>query len=260
MVVRTDLHSVAMMGAVMTLAAMTVGTSPARGDNFRVENKVFVGNETTPRSESTTIFHEGVVYDYLEKPAEIIVFDKARKRFVLLDPSRRVRTELSTDEVQALSHNLRTWAGGQDNAFLNWLARPKFDQQVDEKTGELLFESPWLVYRVTVAPAESDEIARQYREFSDWYVQLNTRLNPGYKQTFARMVVNEALAKRGELPREVHLTVKSKVPFQKTTARGQHQVVRRLVQSDRDRVAQTDQFMAIFPPVEFEQYQKKLQP
>jgi len=257
MVARMKTYGLTTVGAMVVLAALAAGTRPSWAEDFRVENKMFVGNESTPKSESTTIFHQGIVYDYLEKPAEVIVFDKARMRFILLDPGRRVRAELTTDEVKGLTNDLRVRAAAQDKELHKFLAHPKFDERVDEKTRELVFDSPWLTYRVAAEPAEVSEMARQYREFSDWYVQLNTRFVPGYKQTFARMAINEVLEKRGELPREVHLTVKSKVPFQKTTARSQHQVVRRLVQSDRDRVAQTDQFMAIFQPVSMDEYQKR---
>jgi hypothetical protein len=36
----------------------------------------------------------------------------------------------------------------------------------------------------------------------------------------------------------------------------EHQLIRRLVESDRARVQQIGQFMAIFQPVSFEEYQK----
>lgn len=243
--------------AIALLSGLLGPAGRAAGEDFRVENKIFVGTENEPRTVTTTIFHDGTVYDYLEKPAEITIFDKARKRFVLLDPARRVKTELAIDEVSGLSQNLRTWASAQSDAYLKFLGSPKFEEQRDEKTGEMVLESPWITYRVKAEAADSDEMAKQYREFCDWYAQLNTRLNPGYKQTFARMALNEALEKRNELPHEVHLTLKSRVPFQKTTVRSQHQVARHLVQSDRDRVAQTDQFLAMFQTVKFDEYQKK---
>lgn len=254
---------VSLIGVVSILvfvAAVALPCGPARGEDFRVENKVFMGNDSEAKILSSTIFYGGVVYDFLEKPREITVFDKARKRFVLLDPARRLRTEVSTDEVEALNHNLKTWAVAQKDAAVRFLGDPKFEETIDGKTGELVFTSPWITYRVAADPAESEEIARQYREFCDWHIQLNARLHPGYKQTFARLIVNEALEKRKAVPREVHLTIKSKVPFQKTTARSEHQLIRRLLPSDRDRVAQTDEFMAIFQPVAFEQYQRKLEP
>ena len=47
---------------------------------------------------------------------------------------------------------------------------------------------------------------------------------------------------------------------QKITVRSEHQVIPRLVESDRARVAQTDQFMAMFPTVSFRQYQSRIEP
>ncbi len=183
----------------------------------------------------------------------------SRGRFILLDPGRRVRSELTAQEVLGLTENLRQWAGTQTDGFLKFLGSPKFDEQFDERKGELLFESPWLSYRVTAVDAESDAIAQQYREFCDWFARLNTRLNPGYKLALARLVINEALYHRRQVPQEVTLTVQPKrgLTLQKAVMRSQHQFVRRLVESDRDRVAQTGQFMAIFQPVEFDEYVKQ---
>ncbi len=231
-------------------------------EGFRVENKVFLGTDKEPKAESTTIFCQGVIYDYLRNPSETIVLDPARGRFVLLDPNRRVRTELTTQEVMALNDNLRQWAATQTDAFVKFLGAPKFEEQSDERAGEVTFQSPWMTYRVATVDAESDAIARQYRDFTDWYARLNTRLNPGYKFVFARLALNEAIQKRRQLPREITLTVQPKkaLTFKKTIIRSEHQFVFRLVESDRDRMAQTGQFMAIFQPVDFTEYEKKAAP
>jgi hypothetical protein len=253
--------------SVLTVAAVVglsggAGSSPAAEEGFRVESKVFVGNDKEPKAESTTVFCQGVIYDYLRNPPETIVLDPARGRFVLLDPNRRVRTELTTQEVVALNENLRHWTATQTDAFLKFLGAPKFEEQSDERTAEVTFQSPWMTYRVATIDAESDAIAQQYRDFTDWYARLNTRLNPGYKFVFARLALNESLQKRRQLPREITLTVQPKraLTFQKTIIRSEHQFVFRLVESDRDRMAQTGQFMAIFQPVDFTEYEKKAEP
>jgi len=232
----------------------------ASGEQFRIENKIFAGDEKKPRIQSTTIFYAGVVYDYLENPAEVTVFDKAHGRFVLLDLTRRIKTELTTQSVAALTERLRERARTQPDPFLQFLADPEFDEQFDETAGELTFASPWVTYRLTTVDADSEAISQQCRAFSDWYCQLNTMINPGTRPPFARMIVNAALADRRQLPREVHLTLRPKARLipKRITVRSQHQLIRRLVQSDRGRVAQTDQFMAIFKPVSFEEYQGKI--
>ncbi len=249
---------------VIAVGMLLASAAPASAleEDFRVDSRVFVGSDKEPKSENSTIFCRGVVYDYLQKPAETIVFDPQRGRFILLDPARRFKAEVTTKEVLTLSENLRQWADAQTDAFLKFLGAPKFDQRTDQRTGDLLFESPWVTYRVAARDAESDAVAEQYRQFSDWCARLNTRLNPGYKLALARLELNEALFKRRLVPQTITLTVQSKrgFPFQKTVVRSEHQLVRHLVESDRDRVAQTDQFLAIFSPVALDDYQKRLEP
>lgn len=250
--------------SLVIVAAAWSGTvfAAAAEDGVRIESKIFFGTDKEPKAENTTIFYRGVVYDYLRNPAETIILDPARGRFVLLDPNRRIRTELTTTEVAALSENLRQWAETQTDAFLKFLAAPKFEEQFDEQTGEVVFQSPWVTYRVATAEADSEMVLQQYREFSDWYARLNARLNPGYKLVFARLALNEALLKRHQLPREITLTMQPRkaFSFQKTVVRSEHQFVYHLVESDRDRIAQTGQFMAIFQPVDFSKYEKKSAP
>jgi hypothetical protein len=229
-------------------------------DGFRIENKVFVGGEKEPRVESTTIFHRGVVYDYLNHPAEITVFDVERGRFVLLDLERRVKTELTTDRVADFSERLKRRSEEQSDPFLKFLGAPSFDQALDESTGELTFNSPWMSYRLATFDTESEAVSHQYREFCDWHCRLNTVLNPGARPPFARMIVNAALEERHLFPREVQLTIQTKAGLlpKRQTVRSEHLLIRQLVESDRQRVAQTDQFMAMYSPVAFQEYQRKL--
>lgn len=251
---------VAATALVVSVAGAFAASPTGQAESFRLDNKVFVHSEKEPRSESTTIFYEGLAYDFLDKPAEIIVCDVPHRRFVLLDPARRVKTEVSTDEVAALCENLYRWAQRQTDPLLRFMANPKFEEEFDEAAGELVFKSPWMTYRVATAPAESEAIGRQYREFSDWSTRLNARLNPGSRLPFARLEVNQVLEKRQELPREVKLAIQAKkgLPSQKHLARSEHSLTTRLSQADRDRIGQTEQFISIFQPVGFEQYQKNM--
>ena len=82
----------------------------ARGDDFRVENKVFVGKASEPESQGTTIFQSGVVYDFLDSPAEVVVFDPAAARFILLDTGRRLVAEVRIEEVTTFNEWQKKWA------------------------------------------------------------------------------------------------------------------------------------------------------
>jgi hypothetical protein len=251
------------MASIAGLVALTVAVSLASktafGVDFRVENQVFSGGGKTPQVQSKTIFLDGVVYDYLEHPKEITVFDVANGRFICLDPKRHVRTELATEHLESLAMRLKDWAANQPDGFLKFLADPKFEKSLDENTGERIFDSPWMTYRVTAVRTSNPGIASQYAAFSDWYGRLNTRINPGSRPPFARMIVNAELDREQLFPEKVHLTLRPNAGgllAKKTTLRSEHKLVRQLVESDRRQVAQTDQYLAIFQPLSFREYQQ----
>ena len=241
-----------------------VATSPAFGEGFRVENQVFTEEEEEPISKSTTIFYEDLVYDYLETPKEITVFDRTAGRIILLDPVRKISTELTSRDLELLSQKLQTWAARQPDEFLRFSAHPNFDEDYDSSSGGLQLRSSWVSYQVeTTEPARS-EILTLYLEFCDWYALLNTRLDPTSRPPFPRMRLNRALAEVGRMPQDVQLTVRPKgealLGEKKMTARSEHHVVPHLLESDRNRIAQTDQFMAMFRPLPFREYQAEVQP
>ena len=247
------------MLAILAAASLA---SAARADEFRVENKVFADGDDEPQAASTTIFHDGVAYDYLDEPAEVTVIDPSRGRFVLIDMQRRVRTELTADEVAAMTERVKQWAQRQTDPFLSFQAAPQLDEKYDDATGELTLASPWITYRLTTVDAEDEALCRAYHEFADAYSRLNTALNPGARPPFARLAVNEALQRRQRFATGVELTLRPKDGFlaKKTVIRSEHQLVRHLVQSDRDRVAQTGQFMVMFPHVTITEYLQKQKP
>ena len=240
-----------------------IGGEHAWAANFRVENKVFVGTEKQPRSQSTTIFKDGVVYDYLVDPAnpsdtdEVTVFDFARGRFLLLDKRLKLKTELSSRLVKASTDSLKTRTDLGDDAFTSFLLRPRFEQKTESE--ELFFNSKWLDYRVLTSTAKAPEIADDYRRFSDWYARLNTFIRPGARPPFARLLVNEELGKRGELPREVHLTLKPKQGFgsRKICLHSEHILVPRLGEGDRRQVTQTADDLTVFETVGYDEYNKR---
>ncbi len=230
---------------------------PAAADDFRMENQVFAGDGKEPASRSTTIFCDGVVYDYLGN--EVIVFDKAAAHFTLLDTVRRVRTGVTCRQVTSFTERLQQSAAAADDPFLLFLAAPEFDERFDKASRELTLSSSWMTYRLLLVEAGSRAVTEQYREFSDWYAKLNTVLHPGSKPPFARLLVNAAMAKYGTVAKEVFLTLtpNKKSPPQRIEVRSRHQFVRRLAQSDRDRVTRTREFMTDFKTVGFGEYRKR---
>jgi hypothetical protein len=241
------------------LAGWLVGVPAALGADFRIENKVFSENRKEPVSQSTTVFHQGMVYDFMQDPDEAIVFDKAGGRFALLDMRRRVRAELTTNDVAAFTQRLRQWAEGQKDPLVKFMAAPKFDEQFETRGLKLTLSSPGMTYRIQASAADkTGEISKQNREFSDWLAQLNAMLNPGGRLPFPRIAANGALARRGLIPQEVTLTTNPKQgsDAKPTTVRSEHQLVKPLTKTDLERIQQARQSMGAFKRVSFEEYRK----
>ncbi|MGA2031111.1 MAG: hypothetical protein ABSG68_02540 [Thermoguttaceae bacterium] len=247
----------------LLLAATFLGPTRATGTDFRVDNEVSGGNSKEPDTRSTTIFLGDNVYDYMEHPAETIVLEKALGRFALLDTARRVRTELSTRDVLAFNDRLKQLAAVHKDPFLSFLADPKFTEQYAADSHELTLASPMMTYQVKFSDPGTGTIAQQYREFSDWYARLNTMLIPGARPPFARLLVNEALAKHGAMAEEVRLTVawtppttNRPVEAKPMTMRSRHRLLSHLSSADMSRVSETRGCMRTFTAVAFEQYRK----
>ena len=244
----------------LVLGLLAVGSAmvlpQVRGEDFRVNNSVFVGDKSQPDSRGTTIFYAGLVYDFLESPAEVTVFDKPGGRFILLDLARRVRSELVTGEVDGFVARIQQRTAAHTDPMVNFLGDPRFEEKYDADAGELALTSTWLSYRVRLQAAER-AVVQQYREFSDWQVRLNTVLSPGARPPFARLALNDAIARHQATAREVHLTLtlKPNSPSKQLVVRSQHEITP-LTAADVDRVTQIGQFMRTFQPVAFEQYRK----
>ncbi len=249
--VRFSLGVVALATAV--LAPLT---GSAAAEDFRVENRVYVGDQKEPASRSITIFRGNMIYDCLASPAETAVLDRAAGRFILLDLTRRIRCELSTSEATIFVDRLQSLAAKSKDPMARFLADPKFDEHSDN-SDELTFASPWLTYRVTLARQADRNLVEQYRDACDWYARLKPLLVPGSLPPQSRLLLDAALAQRQSTASRIVLTIApGKASKQKTVIRSEHELVRPLDDTDLRRVAQTHEFIDLFQLVGFDQYCK----
>ncbi len=229
--------------AVLALA-WGASTTLVVADDFRIETKVYAGKSKNPIMQNTTLFRAGYVYDYLtSNSSQVAVFDARGGRFVLLDPVKKVKAVLKSDDVRALMDKLHDLAAKSSNPNTKFAADPQFEVEFNED-GELTLSSQHMTYKLQTVAAPSDTATQQYREFSDWYARFNTMANPGSTLPFPRLKVNAELAKRGVVPTEVQLSTRD------MTARTEHFVTWRLLDSDRKRLAETDDQLATFEEVD----------
>lgn len=228
----------------------------ALGEDFRVENRVFVEGANEPISESKTLFRGGVAYDYLDNPEEVTVFDVGHQRIILLDPVHRLRTELNTADIETFNQQMRRVAPRRKDGLLRFLIDPTFDEKFDSVSGELRLKSPYLTYRLTTTAIKNDRAASEYLTFSDWSARLAPLLNPQARPPFARLAVNNALRERGRVPLEVHLTIthEGALATRKQTLRSEHRIQWRLRAADLRRVEETGRWLVTFEAVDPVQY------
>jgi hypothetical protein len=242
---------------MLCAAVLLSGASSLLGEDFRIDNSALMDNQKQPPTESTMIFHDNSVYDYMIAPAETVVFDESASRFILLNLKSRSRAELTTDELAAFTDRLQQWAAGRSDTITKFLAAPKFQESFNETTGELVLSSPWMTYRLRLMAGESPVAAEQYHEFSDWCARLNALLMPGSRPPFARLVVDAALAQRKAMPSQVELALTAGKPGeQPIIIRSTHRVIRPLSPADLARVAETRKSIGRFRLVSFDQYRK----
>jgi len=246
------------------LGALILGatSSAALADDFRIQTDVYAGDSKIPVSQNTTLFRAGYVYDYLTHPQKantvdrVAVFDQQHGRFIVLDPARKVKAEVKTDDVLLFASKLQTLvAAKSSNAFTKFAADPEFETDFSQD-GELTMKSAHMTYELKTMPASTPEAAAQYREFSDWYGRFNTMSNPGSTPPFARMAVNAELAKRGLVPTEVHLNVPRQRGVEATALRSEHHVSWRLLPRDAKQIEATATQLTTFKLVDFDQFER----
>lgn len=240
------------------LLAVVLARPALAVDGFRVDNRVFYQDQREPVCQSSTIFADRMVYDFLDKPAEIFVLDRPHEQFILLDTDRRISTRIAMQDVVSFTDQLRQRAESQRDPFLLFLARPEFQQHLEPSSGTLTLSSSCMTYHVEASAPADPTVIPLFREFSDWYVRLTPILDPTARPPFARMQLNEALERAGLMPRKVTLTLTPRkgLMAKRITVRSEHEVVGRLSEADNDRLVQVQQFVTIFNPVGLEQYRK----
>lgn len=234
----------------------------ALADDFRIQTDVYVGKSKIPVSRNTTLFQAGYVYDYLTNPQQVgtgervAVFDQPHGRFILLDPVRKLKAEVKTDEVLLFASKLQgAVAAKSSNAFSKFAADPEFEVEFSQD-GQLTLSSPHMTYELNTMPANTPEAATQYREFSDWYGRFNTMSNPGSTPPFARMAVNAELARRGLVATEVHLAIPAQSGVKAASLRSEHHVSWRLLPRDIEKIEATANQLTAFKQVDFDEFER----
>ena len=187
-------------------AGIGLGATDAVGQEvFRVETDIFVGKQTEAL-QYLTLFTNRTVYDFrVTKPEEITVYDWQRNRIVLLDPARKWKASVSTDEVLSFTAALKTHVT-ESNPVFYAATHPGFGETKEEADGWLTLGNKYVTYRFKGQQPKHPESVARYRDFADWSARLSA-MRPGNLPPFARIETNKVIAERGWLPEEVERTI-----------------------------------------------------
>ena len=249
--------SVVACGLALVLAFVATAQS-APPEGFRIETKIFQGKEEEPISKATTLFRDGVVYDFLEQPEQVAVFRKATgdkpARFVLINNQEQVQTEISTEKLAATMGKPRSWAAEQRDPFLQFSASPRFNETFDREKGKLVLASQLVTYTVEANPVGHQDSLPAYHEFLNWYAQLNTLLTGGNPPD-PRLKLNASMARHKVFPSKVELKRGGEDP-----ARAEHDFTWRLSQSDVGRIEDVHNAMTSYRMVDNAEFLKLSEP
>ena len=246
--------------ALLGVALLTC--TGANAQDFRVYTQVF--DEQGPPAAAgagpqqptqaafrcLTLFHAGLVYDYVEAVREVIIIDlhSEKPRFTLLNTQQELMATIDRDELDRMlgvADEVRTASfekvdgtetaeSDASRAFNRFQQSPAFKATFDPKSMHLVLASPVLKYEVRCATPPKPAIAERYLKYADTICRLNYVLHPGILLPEPRLKLNENLRSRALIPVNVSLRVELETPIRRTA---EHQFRWNLDPTDRKWIA-----------------------
>lgn len=248
-------HIALLLSCLIWLSLWLSPVAPAADvdtDQFVVESEVTLpGQSKAPLQRTTTLFVDGVAYDIVHgNPAEVARFDFQNQVVDLASRSRRLRTQLSFDELRRFEAALR--ARAQRRLGLGtFLANPHFAKEFDAKQKTLKLTSPWLSYEAQVTDARADVVER-ITMFADWSVRLGTMLSPMASPMPARLELNLALKKQNW--RAVRITRRGEARARYLGVIHSQHKMRSWRDSDPELIREIEKNLKDFPSVSFSEF------
>ncbi|WP_417395695.1 hypothetical protein [Gimesia chilikensis] len=229
--------------AVVQLAGSNTGIA----QEFRIRTTVYHHQpqvDPTIVSRSVSIFHAEKVYDHVDGLGEVTIFEPARKRLMILNESRMIKTVINFDEIknvlnvaqhqtQEYIHDQLKVQGSQGKKIaseLQFQLEPQFNIQFENNKNLLTLDSKLITYRVQCVSPDQQDAVETYLRFADWMARLNYVLHPYTLHPTSRITLNEELRSRKKLPIEVELQTRMEDPLH---LRAEHKIHWKLDHKDR---------------------------
>ena len=249
----SKIHRFSVLLALVVMIG-SVSVTHGQSEDFRMQTSVFVGNNSAAAVSSLTMFNGTTIYDFIENESEfgeITVFDVKRGRFVLLDPQRKIKTTLTKDFLVRFLDQVLSQTS---NTALTKYVQPKLQHEFNLSTKTVRVMSEHLTYQATGIAPKFDSAIQRYRHFADWVARLNsTRI--GNLPPYSRFELNRLMAKQKLMPKSIVRTLMlDEVGLRKQTVRSEHTINWQLTNTDRKRISNTGDQMAIFKEVSADEF------
>ena len=234
---------------------------PAFAQELRIDTELFEDRKKEPFSENLTLFHDGTIYDFRFEPGEtrsmeeVVVFrvnTSGEGTFWLLDLDRQVKLTLSARTLMQLvdqvKHNEKLRA--EQPQFIE----PRFNEDWNANTGRLALISDQITYTATGTRTGNHSALEAYHNFANWYARLNAA-DPRKLPPFARLALNESLYKRGIIPEQIELTLKTGEFIESAVhIKAKHYYVWTLSKSDISMITQVHAMISEFRDIDLAGY------
>ena len=226
---------------------------------FRVDNRLAIGENTI---KSTTIFYDGLVYDFLDDNGQITIYDKTAGTFFLLDQSSRLKTRVTTATLAEDFLRRKEAFRNSTDPLQNYLANPYFEVcDYEGESGLMFFRSPWVEYRFETVILDDPVVSDAYFDHCRQFTLLNIRAS-GFPTPMIRNELNPILEQNRRFPGKVSMTLypRGKVIFSGSAihAESTHTFVRRLQATDEAKVTQANRNRELFREVSLDDYLREI--
>jgi hypothetical protein len=269
---------------ILLVATCTIGmNSIANSQDFRVYTSVVnlgaINQEPTGEAKSSapviarslTFFHAGKTYDYMDEVGELVIFEPAHERFLILNGKLLKKTQLEFSQLKQFLKvadneaykylvDLETKidpASMAERNLLKFQLTPTFVEELDLSKRKLVCQSVPLTYTMTYSEKVNSEYAEAYLAYADWAVRLNYVLHSQSLMPGPRLQVNAALKRIKTIPTSVEL---KSDPSLGLHLRAEHTIRWELDATDRSRITDWERLLQSpqVPAVTFHDYQKLL--
>lgn len=193
------------------------------------------------RESHLVLFHQGVAYAFaLSEPHDVTIVDAVNSRIALLSRKQQTKAVLPQQDVINALARIKQYAAEnnlEDKLGLEAVVEGKDPYQIQ-------FEQ--VSYEATTQKPGAAEQATQFLQYSQWIGRV-TLIRKLWPPLFARMALDEAIAKNGRLPKEVTLTLGK--GDQATTLRSVFRFEPKLDQADLERIEKAKGMLRLYQDV-----------